>query len=182
MSFCYGALNPTPIPYTIYQPDHWVFEGLWSAGGKPERFLQVGCIGYECDGCDVEWVRGMPIASHRDCTLRILRFLVWLLDGCLTMRRLSIRRLFSDWTRDSPPGQGPASGNCGVGSPDTGRHSLHCRMHRVVTTTRRSPCGADYAKRLEAVISLTSSPHGSLDRRLVTGVERFRLDKRSLAG
>ena len=68
MSFCYGALNPTPIPYTIYQPDHWVFEGLWSAGGKPERFLQVGCIGYECDGCDVEWVRGMPIASHRDCT------------------------------------------------------------------------------------------------------------------
>jgi hypothetical protein len=68
VSFCYGALNPTPIPYTIYRPDHWVFEGLWAAGGKPEQFPQVGRIGYECDGCDIEWMRGVPMPSHRDGT------------------------------------------------------------------------------------------------------------------
>jgi N,N-dimethylformamidase beta subunit-like protein len=68
VSFCYGALNPNPIPYTIYQPHHWVFEGLWPAGGKPEQFPHVGSIGYECDGCDIEWVHGVPIASHRDGT------------------------------------------------------------------------------------------------------------------
>ena len=68
VSFCYGALNPHPVPYTIYQPQHWVFHGLWSSGGKPGLFPQVGCIGYECDGCDIEWVRGVPKASHRDGT------------------------------------------------------------------------------------------------------------------
>lgn len=66
VSFCYGALNPLPVPYRIYQPDHWLFDGLWSAGGRPERFPDVGCIGYECDGCDIEWDKGIPTASHRD--------------------------------------------------------------------------------------------------------------------
>ena len=28
----------------------------------------MGCIGYECDGCDFEWVNGVPVASHRDST------------------------------------------------------------------------------------------------------------------
>jgi hypothetical protein len=68
VSFCYGALNPDPVPYTIYQPHHWVFSGLWPAGGKLDSFPQIGCIGYECDGCDLEWVRGVPVASHRDGT------------------------------------------------------------------------------------------------------------------
>jgi len=68
VSFCYGAIHPDPIPYTIYQPQHWLFEGLWPGGGKPKQFPQVGCIGYECDGCDFEWVSCAPVASHRDGT------------------------------------------------------------------------------------------------------------------
>ena len=68
VSFCYGALNPPPVPYTIYQPDHWVFDGLWSSRGKLKSFPQVGCIGYECDGCDIGWWRGVPVPSHRDGT------------------------------------------------------------------------------------------------------------------
>ncbi len=68
VTFCYGAINPVPVPYTIYQPDHWVFRGLWSSGGISGSFPQVGCIGWECDGCDIEWVRGVPTASHRDGT------------------------------------------------------------------------------------------------------------------
>ena len=68
VSFCYGTIHPDPIPYTIYQPQHWLFDGLWPGGGKPKQFPQVGCIGYECDGCDFEWVNGVPVASHRDST------------------------------------------------------------------------------------------------------------------
>ena len=68
VSFCYGAIHPDPIPYTIYHPQHWLFDGLWPGGGKPKQFPQVGCIGYECDGCDFEWVNGVPVASHRDST------------------------------------------------------------------------------------------------------------------
>ena len=68
VSFCYGALNPEPVPYTIYQPRHWVFDGLWSGRGKPGFFPQVGRVGYECDGCDIEWSHGLPVASHRDGT------------------------------------------------------------------------------------------------------------------
>jgi hypothetical protein len=68
VSFCYGALNPDPVPYTIYQPHHWIFDGLWSSSLKPKRFPQVGRIGYECDGCDIDWVGGVPTASHRDGT------------------------------------------------------------------------------------------------------------------
>ena len=68
VSFCYGALNPDPVPYTIYQPDHWMFRGLWPSGGKPKSSPQVGCIGYECDGCDLEWSHSGPVPTHRDGT------------------------------------------------------------------------------------------------------------------
>lgn len=75
VSFCYGALNPAPVPYTIYQPEHWVFDGIWPGGGRRNEFPQAGCIGYECDGCDLEWVSGVPIASHRDGTPENFRIL-----------------------------------------------------------------------------------------------------------
>ena len=68
VSFCYGALRPDPVPYTIYRPEHWMFEGLWPGGYRSGQFPLVGCIGYECDGCDVEWIGGVPVASHRDGT------------------------------------------------------------------------------------------------------------------
>lgn len=68
VSFCYGALQPDPVPYTIYHPEHWVFEGLWPGGRGSGSFPPVGCIGYECDGCDIEWAGGVPVATHRDGT------------------------------------------------------------------------------------------------------------------
>ena len=87
VSFCYGALNPHPVPYTIYQPHHWVFHGLWSSGRKQILFPQVGCVGYECDGCDIEWVRGVPKASHRDGTPEGFEILGFAPDECLTITR-----------------------------------------------------------------------------------------------
>ncbi|HEY6084668.1 MAG TPA: N,N-dimethylformamidase beta subunit family domain-containing protein [Nitrospira sp.] len=68
VSFCYGALNPDPVPYTIYQPNHWVFDNIWPGRWRSKQFPQVGCIGYECDGCDVAWENGVPRATHRDGT------------------------------------------------------------------------------------------------------------------
>jgi len=68
VSFCYGALNPAPVPYTIYQPQHWIFDGVRSPGSERDGFPQIGCIGWECDGCDLEWIDGRPIATHRDGT------------------------------------------------------------------------------------------------------------------
>jgi len=68
VSFCYGALNPDPVPYKIYQPGHWVFDGVWPGSRKPKRRPEVGLIGYECDGCDIDWVNDAPVATHRDGT------------------------------------------------------------------------------------------------------------------
>jgi hypothetical protein len=68
VSFCYGALNPEPVPYKIYQPAHWVFDGLWPGHGKTSSPPAIGCIGYECDGCDLAWRNGVPVPTHRDGT------------------------------------------------------------------------------------------------------------------
>lgn len=68
VSFCYGALNPEPVPYRVYRPDHWLFQGLWTTGRKSGELPLLGRIGYECDGCDIEWSNGLPIASGRDGT------------------------------------------------------------------------------------------------------------------
>jgi hypothetical protein len=66
VSFCYGAIHPDPIPYTIYRPDHWMFDGLWPSETARSAFPQIGCIGYECDGCDLEWDSTRPIPTYRD--------------------------------------------------------------------------------------------------------------------
>ncbi len=68
VSFCYGALNPDPVPYRVYRPDHWLFDGLWTMRRNSGEFPLLGRIGYECDGCDLEWNNGVPVASGRDST------------------------------------------------------------------------------------------------------------------
>lgn len=67
VSFCYGALNPDPVPYRVYRPDHWLFDGVWS-GRQSGEFPLLGRIGYECDGCDIEWNNGVPVPTGRDGT------------------------------------------------------------------------------------------------------------------
>lgn len=65
--------NPPPAPYpseyTVYRPEHWVFAGcdfkLLDKFGRPHEI-----VGYECDGCDVRWVDGLPFPTTEDGTPR----------------------------------------------------------------------------------------------------------------
>ncbi len=63
----HGQFMDGPASYETHQPDHWVF-----AGTKLNRNDRFGgkdtIVGYECDGCEMEWVNGVPIPTHRDGT------------------------------------------------------------------------------------------------------------------
>lgn len=53
--------------YTVHRPDHWLFAGTGlkrgdAFGGKDS------IVGYECDGCELEWRDGLPFPTHRDGT------------------------------------------------------------------------------------------------------------------
>ena len=53
--------------FTVHRPDHWLFEGTGlkrgdSVGGKHT------VVGYECDGCEMEWRDGLPFPTSRDGT------------------------------------------------------------------------------------------------------------------
>ncbi len=53
--------------YTVHRPDHWLFEGTHlkrdqEFGGKHT------VVGYECDGCEMKMVNGLPEPTHRDGT------------------------------------------------------------------------------------------------------------------
>lgn len=53
--------------YTIYRPEHWVFEGTGVVYGD-----QIGApsvvVGYECDGCDFTVRDGLPYPTGSDST------------------------------------------------------------------------------------------------------------------
>ncbi|MFO0925070.1 MAG: DUF6605 domain-containing protein [Pirellulales bacterium] len=53
--------------YTVHRPDHWLLDGTQlkkddSFGGKDT------IVGYECDGCEIEWKDGLPFPTYRDGT------------------------------------------------------------------------------------------------------------------
>ncbi|MDE0319263.1 MAG: hypothetical protein OXI97_05225 [Acidimicrobiaceae bacterium] len=47
--------------YTIWRPDHWAFDGLRLIAGDVLGGEPV-VVGYECDGCELELVDGLPVA------------------------------------------------------------------------------------------------------------------------
>lgn len=53
--------------FTVHQPGHWVFAGSGLAEGD-EFGGKDRIVGYECDGCELEWVDGRPRPTHRDGT------------------------------------------------------------------------------------------------------------------
>lgn len=53
--------------FQVHRPDHWLFEGTNLQ--RDERFGGKDTIvGYECDGCEMEWKDGLPFPTHRDGT------------------------------------------------------------------------------------------------------------------
>jgi hypothetical protein len=61
----HGQLMDGPSAFTVHRPEHWIFEGTGlkrddSFGGKDT------IVGYECDGCELEWRDGLPYPTGRD--------------------------------------------------------------------------------------------------------------------
>ena len=72
--------------YTIHRPDHWVFDGTDVRKGN-EFGAKHTIVGYECDGCELEWRDGMPYPTHRDGTPDTFEVLAtcpvrWAPDDC----------------------------------------------------------------------------------------------------
>jgi hypothetical protein len=53
--------------FTVHRPDHWIFEGTSLKRGD-EFGGKNTVVGYECDGCELEWRDGLPYPTYRDGT------------------------------------------------------------------------------------------------------------------
>ncbi len=53
--------------YTIHRPDHWIFDGTGLDYGDVLGADAV-TVGYECDGCALTYVDGLPVPTHEDGT------------------------------------------------------------------------------------------------------------------
>jgi hypothetical protein len=63
----HGQFMEGEAAFTVHRPDHWLFAatGL-KQGGKFGGNNTI--VGYECDGCEMEWKDGIPAPTHRDGT------------------------------------------------------------------------------------------------------------------
>jgi hypothetical protein len=63
----HGQFMDGPASFEVHRPEHWLFEGTQLGVG--DRFGGADSIvGYECDGCEIEWREGEPFATGRDGT------------------------------------------------------------------------------------------------------------------
>src|SRR5262249_52299550 len=66
----HGQFMTEPAEFTVHRPDHWLFAGTdlkkGDVFGAKEGKYKV--VGYECDGCELEWKAGLPYPTHRDGT------------------------------------------------------------------------------------------------------------------
>ena len=53
--------------YTVHRPDHWIFDGTGIGYGDVLGASAV-TVGYECDGCAMTMVDGLPEPTHEDGT------------------------------------------------------------------------------------------------------------------
>ena len=53
--------------FTVHRPDHWIFEGT-GLKRNSEFGGTNSIVGYECDGCELEWRDGLPFPTHKDGT------------------------------------------------------------------------------------------------------------------
>lgn len=53
--------------FKVHRPEHWIFEGT-----DLQRDAEFGgkhtIVGYECDGCELEWRDGLPFPTNQDGT------------------------------------------------------------------------------------------------------------------
>ncbi len=63
----HGQFMDGPASYEVHRPDHWLY-----AGTNLKRGDRVGgmdtIVGYECDGCEMKWIDGLPQPTGSDGT------------------------------------------------------------------------------------------------------------------
>jgi hypothetical protein len=63
----HGQFMDGPGSYIVHRPEHWLFDGTGLKQG--DRFGGKDTIvGYECDGCQLEWAGGVPKPTFTDGT------------------------------------------------------------------------------------------------------------------
>ena len=63
----HGQFMDGPASYVVHRPEHWLFEGTGLK--RADRFGgKDSIVGYECDGCELEWVDGLPRPTCKDGT------------------------------------------------------------------------------------------------------------------
>ncbi|MBX3443646.1 MAG: hypothetical protein KF774_14660 [Planctomyces sp.] len=72
--------------YRVHDPDHWIFAGT-QLKQDDEFGAMHTIVGYECDGCELEWKDGIPSPTHRDGTPETFEVLAtcparWHPDDC----------------------------------------------------------------------------------------------------
>jgi hypothetical protein len=82
----HGQLMDASGAYAVHRPDHWLFEGTGLKRGDSFGAKDT-IVGYECDGCELEWKDGLPFPTHRDGTPKTFEALAtapaqWHPDDC----------------------------------------------------------------------------------------------------
>lgn len=82
----HGQLMDGSGAFTVHRPDHWIFEGTELKRGD-EFGSEDTIVGYECDGCEIEWRDQLPFPTHKDGTPENFQILStapakWHADDC----------------------------------------------------------------------------------------------------
>jgi hypothetical protein len=70
----HGQFMNDKSEYTVQRPEHWVFQGTGVKRGQVFGDKDT-IVGYECDGCALEWREGLPYATGEDGTPRSFQVL-----------------------------------------------------------------------------------------------------------
>lgn len=63
----HGQFMDGPAAFKVHRPDHWLFAGTDLKEGDQFGGKDT-IVGYECDGCELQWIDGKPYPTHRDGT------------------------------------------------------------------------------------------------------------------
>lgn len=82
----HGQLMDASGAFQVHRPQHWIFEGTSLKAGESFGGKDT-IVGYECDGCELEWKDGLPQPTFSDGTPKNFEVLAtapaqWHPDDC----------------------------------------------------------------------------------------------------
>jgi len=93
----HGQFMDGPASYEVHRPDHWILEGTNLKQGDRFGGSQT-VVGYECDGCEIEWRDKLPFPTCNDGTPKSFTILgtcpaKWHPGDCLWYDRFPVDRV-----------------------------------------------------------------------------------------